>query len=196
MSRKTERESDTGEPAAADAEEHLEATEGPRDEGAERLAGLEAEVTRLRELAQRAQADYQNLRRRSQAEHEAGLKRTLQPLLQELLLVLDYLDLALASPTDSPDAKNLAVGVEMTRAKLLQALESVDVHPIVSEGPFDPTQHEAVASRSDTDAAPGTILSTERRGFTWREGVLRPARVVVAAESDAGPEHGERHGER
>ena len=171
----------------------LAGDEAPKDADAneaagpdERLAALEEEVEALRDKAARAQADYQNLRRRSSSEHEAGIKRALQPLLDELLLVLDFLELALASPCTTDEAKTLAMGVEMTRTKLLQALESVEVYPIVAEGTFDPALHDATETRVVDDAEPGTVLETKRRGYTWREQVLRPAQVIVAADPKAG----------
>lgn len=178
MPRQKNRKRDQEDPeASADAPETAE-------ESTDRLQALEAEVESLREKWLRAQADYQNLRRRGQSDYEAGLKQTLTPLLDELLLVLDFLELALASPTTTPEAKNLATGVEMTRVKLLQALESVEVYPITTEGIFDPKLHDASESRLDPGAAPGTILETKRRGYTWKELVLRPAQVVVATGGD------------
>jgi len=174
----------------------LEASREPSVQDGDELDALRDANAELQASLLRAKADYQNLRRRSQSDYELGLKRTLEPLLHELLLVLDYLELALASPTTSDDAKNLAMGVDMTHKKLLDALGASEVAPIPTDGPFDPALHEAVETRADGDAQPGTLLETVRRGYTWREVVLRPARVVVAADPsdvDAGP--GERDAE-
>lgn len=172
-------------PMDTTVDEDLDENDEPRT-----VEALEAELETLREQSLRAKADYQNLKRRTQSDYEAGLKRTLQPLIDELLLVLDYLELALASPTTTDEARNLATGVEMTRVKLLQALESIEVYAIPAGGSFDPRLHDATASRVEPGAEPGTILSTTRKGYTWREQVLRPAQVVVAAASgaDAAPE--------
>ncbi len=154
-------------------------------EPSERLAELERECEELRSLAQRAQADYQNLRRRAQSDLEAGLRRSLEPLLQGLLLVLDNLDMALASPTSGEEAKNLAIGVEMTRKQLAGALEAQGVEAIPPGGTFDPERHQAVA-RVETDEHPdGAIVETVRTGYVWRQHVLRYAQVVVAAQPAA-----------
>jgi len=174
-------------------DEELEETTGGKTEAPtaeKRIQELETEVEALREQGKRAQADYQNLRRRSRIEHEVGLKRTLEPLLHELFLVLDYLELALASPATTEETRNLATGVEMTRVKLLQALESVDVHPVPSEGIFDPLLHDAAETRTEPGAKPGTILETTRKGYTWKEQVLRPAQVVVAAAPEPDEDEG------
>ena len=149
-----------------------------------RLGELEAECEELRARAMRAQADYQNLRRRAQSDLEAGVRRAVMPLLEELLLVADYLDLALAVTPVSEEAKNLAVGVEMTRGKLLQALEREEVRPIRAQGLFDPELHEATGTEPRSDVPAGTVLRTVRPGYTWRGSVLRHAHVIVAAAPD------------
>ena len=165
--------------------------EAGESEPGDRMAELEARCEELNAKWLRAQADYKNLRRRSLSDLETGLRRGMLPLLEELLLVLDFLDMALASPTESADAKNLHTGVEMTRTKLMAALEAAEVAPIPIDGPFDPEIHEAVEARTATDVEPGTILEVVRAGYTWRETVLRVARVVVATEErEAGTEEG------
>jgi len=156
---------------------------------AARAAELEARVAELEARWLRTQADYQNARRRAQQELEDALLRTTQPLLEELLLVCDYLDMALSTPCTSADAKNLAAGVQLTRSKLVQALELFDVRPIPTTGKFDPARHEAGETRASADQPPGTILATVRAGYTWQGRILRPARVVVAAA----PENAETH---
>lgn len=166
-----------------------EANGGMSDVDVEDSSEPEDEVTRLQRerdeyLAswQRAQADYQNLRRRGSSDLEQRLKLRLQPLLENLLLVLDHLDMALMSPTESPDAQNLAIGVEMTRKQLIDQLEAQGVESIESTGNFDPALHQAVSKQASEEHAPGTILKTVRKGYTWNEGVLRFAQVEVAVD--------------
>jgi len=146
---------------------------------------LEARCADLEARWLRAQADYQNVRRRAQQELDSAVFRTLQPLLDELLLVMDYLDMALAAPATNAESKALAAGVELTRSKLAQALELVDVRTVPTAGTFDPALHEAGESRASADKVPGTILATTRPGYTWQGRILRPARVVVAAAASA-----------
>jgi molecular chaperone GrpE len=149
--------------------------------GTRNVQELESRCRELEQRLVRAQADYQNSRRRAQQELDAALLRALQPLLQELLLVGDYLDLALASKATSEDAAALAQGVALTRSKLTNALELADVRPIPTDGPFDPSLHEAVDSRPGAGAPAGTILEVLQPGYTWQQRILRPARVVVAS---------------
>ena len=159
--------------------------EAPRPENMtpeEQIAALQEECATLREKSLRAQADYQNQKRRAFAERDMEVRRRLQPLLSELLLVLDFLDMALGSPANNEETKNLLMGVDMTRTRFLQALENAGVHPIPSEGMFDPELHEATETELAPDKEPGTILRTVRRGYEWNDTVLRHAQVVVAKD--------------
>lgn len=130
---------------------------------------------------QRSQADYQNLRRRLQSDIDAAVGRAKGPLFSDLLLVLDYLDMALATPCTSSDAKNLLAGVEMTRGQLARALEREGVKPVAETGAFDAAVHQAVERVETTDAPANTIVATLRRGYTLNGTVLRAAQVKVAA---------------
>ncbi len=170
-----------------EAESDLDPSAGSPDiETSARVAELEARCQELEERWLRAQADYQNLRRRGQMELEGALLRTMQPLLDELLLVVDYLDLALSSGATSEEARKLAEGVQLTRTKLARSLKLADVEAVPTSGVFDPALHEAAGSVPTDEQPPGTILSTVRPGYTWQGRILRPARVVVATSS-SGP---------
>lgn len=150
----------------------------------ETLESLRAERDEARDLLARARADYQNLKRRNSTDFEAVIRRAMQPLLESLCLVDDYLEMALASPTTTDEAATLAQGVEMTRAQLLRALEDADVHPIPEDGTFDPELHQAMARVEDDTVEAGSIVRTTRRGYRWRQGVLRHAQVHVAGPAE------------
>jgi molecular chaperone GrpE len=157
---------------------------GPNGAGEATPTGAHGDLARERDEYlrnwQRAQADYQNLRRRVQSDIDAAIHRSKKGFYSELLLVLDYLDMACASPCQNADAKGLLAGVEMTRGVLLQALEREGVKPIAANGAFDPALHDAVESVETQDKPAGTILAVLRRGWTSTQGVLRPAQVKVA----------------
>lgn len=152
-------------------------------EGAERAAEpnkLEAERDDLLAQLQRARADYQNLRKRTQLDVDNALRRALEPLLQSLLVVLDNLDLALATPAASDDAKRVAQGVELTRKQFLHALAQEGVQPLADTAEFDPKLHEAVSNEESAERPAGSIVRVLRRGWTWRGQLLRAAHVQVA----------------
>jgi len=161
---------------------------GSPDSGA---AGEEPEVDELEatkaaledaeERALRAQADYQNLRRRQAEDIEAAVRRAKSEVLGEAVTVLDYLDMALAAPVESEDAKNLKIGIEMTRGQLQALFDRLQVRPIVVEGAFDPAFHQAVSTVETDEHEPGAIVEVVRGGWLMGDSVLRFAQVRVAA---------------
>lgn len=154
----------------------------------EDLAKLTEERDEFKLKYQRSHADMVNMRRRATEDNEDRVRRRMQPLLEELLLVMDNLEMALMCPTESQDAKNIAIGVEMTKNQLLSALGVEDVQRIDATGPFDASRHQAVTVVEDTDAEPGHIVKCTRHGYTWRDVVLRSAQVQVAPGDAVLPE--------
>ena len=159
----------------------VEASEAPAELNLESLAKERDEY-----LAswKRAAADYQNLRRRLQSDIDAAVARRKAALLGDLLLVLDYLDMALASPVTTDEGKTLHAGVEATRIAMLGALEREGVKPIPGGGRFDPAVHACVATEDAPGKEPGEILATLRPGYTLDGKILRPAQVRVAGSGE------------
>jgi molecular chaperone GrpE len=148
--------------------------------GAPELEKLKLERDDLLAQLLRARADYQNLRRRTQLDIDNSVRRSMESLFQGLFLVVDNLDLALGAPHAGADARSLGEGIEMTRAQLLRALAQEHVEPTAVTKEFDPTLHEAVSTVESREHVPGSVVTTLRRGWTWRGQVLRPAQVQVA----------------
>ena len=169
--------------ATAEATDADEETNGEPETELERLT---RERDEFRGNWQRAQADYQNQKRRTISDIDAAVRRSQNALLEEILLVLDHLDMALMSPCESDDAKNLQIGVQMTRDQLIAALGRQNVSAIPVEGSFDPAVHQAIATIESADADPGEILEVVRSGWMHGELVLRFAQVKVAAKPEDG----------
>jgi molecular chaperone GrpE len=180
--RKDERRAEADEPA------DVPATETPmlgESAGSVDVEELVRERDEYLASWKRATADYQNLRRRLQSDIDSAVALRKAGLFNDLLLVLDYLDMALATPVNTADAKSLHAGVEATRTALLGALEREGVRPLPEGGRFDPAVHACVAREDALDREPGEILETLRRGYTFEGRILRPAQVRVAGETAA-----------
>ena len=162
--------------------------ENPAGDGtAAALADLMRERDDAIARALRAQADFQNLRRRTQSDIDSAVRRSQQSLLEGILLSIDQLELALSAPRSGEAAAQLARGVEMTRAELLRTLAQAGVQPMSRLGhgdPFDPARHQAVASLATDEREPGTIIEIVRLGYSWGDLVLRPAQVIVASATE------------
>ncbi len=129
-------------------------------------------------LAQRTQADFENYRKRVAREAKAAQERGVVALARELLPALDNLDRALdAAAQDDP----LLEGVRLVRSELAAALARCGIESYSPLGEqFDPSLHEAVATKPAADGAAGSVLEVYQAGYRLGDSVLRPARVVVA----------------
>ena len=150
------------------------------------LSPLEAENKKLREeLAAerearlRLAADFDNYRRRVRREREHAAEEGKRELLERLITVADDFDLAMANLKDADDS--VAEGLRAIRKRFVDMLESNGVVAFESRGEiFDPTRHEAFDVIDDPNEKSGTVHSEVRRGYFWKDKLLRPALVVVA----------------
>jgi molecular chaperone GrpE len=130
-------------------------------------------------LAQRAQADFENYRKRAAKEAALAGERAKSGLVTELLPVVDNLERALASAGEEED--HLAKGVELVHQELIAVLARSGVVQFDPAGEqFDPEVHEALSVRAEEGAAPGVVLDVIEKGYKLGDAVLRPARVVVS----------------
>jgi molecular chaperone GrpE len=138
---------------------------------------------------QRERAEFANYRRRTTEEREAMLGLAGEDLIRKVLALADDFDLAIEARPDEIASNPWVEGVAAIDRKLRALLESEGVSQIdASPGlPFDPREHEAIASVPGTGRRDGEIVEEIRRGYRLRDRVVRPALVAVAAspEGDA-----------
>jgi molecular chaperone GrpE len=174
-----------GDPSAeAEIEAATERPEGEEEddedsEPSDPLARAERERDEYLALAQRAQADFENYRKRAAKEASAAGERAKGGLVRELLPVVDNLERALAAAEDGE--QHLAEGVRLVHQELVNVLERNGVEGFDPKGEqFDPELHEALSMRSEKGAGSGVVLDTVEKGYRLNGTVLRPARVVVS----------------
>jgi molecular chaperone GrpE len=148
-----------------------------------RLAALEGERDEYLALAQRVQADFENYRKRALRDQERLVAHAHERLVKELLPILDDLERALEAAERHEEAA-LVDGVKLVQKSLRKALEKEGLAEIETDGPFDPHVHEALMTQPAEGVEPGHVAHVVQRGYRIGEVVLRPARVVVAAEEE------------
>jgi len=147
-----------------------------------RIAMLESRLEEAEAQFLRARADYHNLKRRTEEERD-GLRSFLTAdLLGRLLPVVDNLERAVASASNSRDFDSFLEGIQGIRRQLNDLLEREGVEPIVSVGQtFDPNLHNAVLRDEYSDEPENTITEELQRGYFHGGRVLRAAMVKVSA---------------
>ena len=148
------------------------------------IAELEAKLADAEARALRTLADFQNFQKRAANNEIEARKQGITGIITSLLPVMDNFDLALGQDISSMSAEQLLGGVEMVRAEMERALAQQGVGLIKPKrgDAFDPAIHEAVTRHPDPDVEPGAIIDAFQTGYKLGDRVLRPAKVVVAAE--------------
>jgi molecular chaperone GrpE len=172
---------EAGEPGGEEdpANEAQRLAEREATEAENPLARAQRERDEYLDLARRAQADFENYRKRAAKEAAAAGERAKGGLVRELLPVVDNLERALSSA--QAGEQHLAEGVRLVHSELIAVLERNGVEQFDPKGEsFDPTVHEALSTRSEDGADPGMVLDVIEKGYKANGAVLRPARVVVS----------------
>ncbi len=146
------------------------------------IARLQEELEQAKDMALRAQADAQNVKRRAEQDVEKARKYALERFCSELLPVVDNLERALEAASGEDEAmKPIAEGVELTLKSFLGALEKFQIKPVDPAGePFDPEFHQAMSMVENPDAEPNTVLAVMQKGYTLNGRLVRPAMVMVS----------------
>jgi molecular chaperone GrpE len=178
--------------SSLDLEHELPAASGDGDEGTSQrtaeggessapeseLQKLRAERDSLRDRFERAQAEFENARRRASKEQQDFRDYAAADAIKSLLPVVDSLERALQVKSDAAELRS---GVELIYKQLQAALSKLSVNPIVSKGEsFDPRYHEAIEMVETTDAPDHQVVEELQRGYKLKDRLLRPAMVKVA----------------
>ena len=178
-------------PELTAAAENKPEQQGPDTAGAEttqpaldRMPSLE-ELLKKAELAAqehhdawlRAQAEADNIRKRSQTEITNAHKFAVENFASELLAVKDSLEAALAMDDAGDSMKS---GVELTLKQLKSVFDKFNLAEINPVGQkFNPYHHQAI-NAIESDAEPNTVVQVLQKGYLLHERVIRPALVTVA----------------
>lgn len=151
--------------------ETVRAIEEAKEEAKTNLAGW-----------QRAQADFENYKKREEAKQKDILEFAKEVTIVKLLPILDALEQGLRHAPPGVD-ENWLKGIEGTLQKLDKTLEEMGVKKIDAVGKqFDPNFHEAVRMVEETEAGKpdGTILEDLQIGYEINGKVIRPSQVVIS----------------
>jgi molecular chaperone GrpE len=165
-----------GEAAEQDVERDLEAL----------LGDAEAKRDEYLDIARRAQADFENYRKRMAAEVQAASLRGKAEVVRSFLPVVEGFERALehAEAEANHDSGDDAVmqGWALVYRDLTAALAAAGVEVVDPKGEkFDPNQHEALSTIQVEGTEAGVVVEVMQKGYQFGGHLIRPARVVVAA---------------
>ena len=163
--------------------------ESSPEPGAERSAGDASTVTELQKLKSerdalldrlaRAQAEFENARRRASKEQQEFRDFAAADAIKSLLPVIDSFDRALQLKSEG--GGEFRSGIELIYKQLQDALAKLGVRPVPAKGePFDPHYHEAIEMVETSDVPDHHVIEEFQRGYKFKDRLLRPAMVRVA----------------
>jgi molecular chaperone GrpE len=156
----------------------LEATAPTRVDLEKQLAEAQSHAAEYKDGWQRSVADFQNYRRRVEAEKAETYRMAVGSIIKRYLPVLDDMERAIES---RPAELSWANGVELIYRKLQAILEAEGLKRIEAEGQkFDPNFHEAISQEPVEGTESGTVIAVMRNGYMLGDQVIRPAMVRVA----------------
>jgi molecular chaperone GrpE len=153
----------------------------------EQLKERAAKADEYRERLLREAADFDNYKKRAARERQDAVTFANERLLQKLMPVLDSFEMALAAAaSDGAAAQSLQAGVLMVYNQLKSTLADAGLEEIDARGKaFDPNLHEAVSQQESAEVPEGTVTQQIRKGYKFRNRLVRPAGVIVARKPAA-----------
>ena len=142
------------------------------------LEEAEAKLSESVDGWRRAQAEFQNYRKRIERDRESDQALMKGDIIKKMLPVLDDLERALQNrPADDAWAS----GIELIARKLQNMLDLEGIQRIEANGvEFDPKMHEAISHEPADGVESGHVIDVVQNGYMLGERVIRPALVRVA----------------
>jgi molecular chaperone GrpE len=177
--------------AAQGPQSAVQEPEGQADGGAveqdlaQLLTDAEAKRDEYLEIARRAQADFENYRKRMAAEVQAAALRGKVEVARGVVPVLDDLERALGAAGLDPEGDSedpLAHGVLLVFRNLRETLGRNGIEVVDPQGEkFDPNFAEALSTVQVEGTEAGVVVEVMQKGYRFEGQLIRPAMVVVAA---------------
>jgi len=168
-----------------------------------RISELEALVEEKSKLVekylknwQKAQADYENLLKRTHKEQGNLSIKVKERLILGLIEIFEDFERIVELSSDQKNSENVVKGMQMVLDKLWGFLKSEGVSRIETVGTtFDLSRHEAVSSVFTSDIPENTIVEEVNKGYILYSKVLKPAQVVVVVSPNQKNSNEEEEGE-
>ena len=149
---------------------------------------LEQEVADLKDKLLRKAAEFENYKRRTENDQINLLTFAAESFIQKLLPVIDDFERSLGHIDDAEDINAIKQGLKLIYDKLMKVLDEQGVKKIDAIGnPFDVDYHEALMQRPDDSVEPHTVLDEMEKGYTYKDKVIRHAKVIVSEEKSSEP---------
>lgn len=149
-----------------------------------RIEELEKEKFELKDALLRRSAEFENYKKRVEADQINLFKYAGEAVIMSILPVYDDLQRSLTHAEDEKNNKSFLEGLRLVFDKFSKILEEAGVVKIEAKGkPFDFNYHAALMQREADDVPPHTVLEEIESGYMYKDKVIRHAKVIVSQQS-------------
>ena len=160
--------------------ENSEAVEESACENSE-LDKLKTDLETLNSQYVRLAADFENYRKRQEAERENLLRFGTENALKKMIEVIDNFERAEKSLENIEECAKYKESFELLHKQVVEVLSKLGLVPIEAQGKeFDPNFHDAVMQTPTGEYPEHTIIAELQKGYMFGDKVLRPSLVNVA----------------
>ena len=153
-------------------------TKKKKSDSNSKINQLEKELGDFKDKHLRLKAEFENFRRRKAEEISRLLQFDGENVIRGFLTIVDDLERIIKSIDSSQDS--LKDGILLVEKKIQKYLESLNVESFGKKGDImDPDLHDAMLTQSDKKFENDTVLEVYEKGYTYREKVIRHAKVIV-----------------
>jgi len=129
----------------------------------------------------RAQADFQNFKRRNQTARSDGYEEGSREAIAAILPTIDNLERAIDAAEKAGADAAITDGIKMTLNMLFESLKRFGFEEVPALGEeFDPELHNAVMREAGD--CPGKILEVFQKGYRVKDKIVRYAMVKVCSD--------------
>ncbi|MCX6694812.1 MAG: nucleotide exchange factor GrpE [Candidatus Altiarchaeota archaeon] len=155
------------------------------EELTKKLLEKEKELEESIKLLQRTQADFQNYMKHSEKERHGLAESSCDDMIINTIEVYENMEAAVNSIPQTEECKKTLNGLNAVMRKMRKMLGDKGVLKIDSVGAkFDSSRHEAVESVERDDKPDHTIIEEIQSGYTIKNRLLRPAKVIVSIRKE------------
>ena len=143
---------------------------------------LQEEYDKLNQQYIRLAADFDNYRKRQEAERENLIKFGTESALKSMLEVLDNFERGQKALEGVEDCEKVKESFNLVHRQVCATLAKMGLEEIKAIGEeFDPNFHEAVMQTPTSEHPEHTVITELQKGYIMGDKVLRPTLVNVAA---------------
>src|SRR5947209_12920058 len=146
------------------------------------LIRLRAERNDLYNKLARAQAEFQNARKRLESDKEQSVQFANSSLIKSLLPVIDNFERAIAQDPAKLDVASLIKGMQIVHDQWLSVLAQQSVAPIAPNpgDPFDPATMQALMQQPTDKYPENHVTQTHKKRHTINGRNLSPTQICVS----------------